>query len=101
MSQCPHCVVLGFKQPVVVCIIIEIANAAGWMMQNRFTRRLELLREEARACLRPAKLTALEAERMRLRSQAALLAMQAELEERQQRACRSGILTGFSKRSSG
>ena len=52
-------------------------------MQDWFAKRLKLLREEARACLHLAKLTAVEAARMRLRRQAAYFAMQAELEERQ------------------
>ena len=61
------------------------------MMQDWFARRLKLLREEARACLHLAKLTALEAERVSLRRQAARLAMQAELEERQRKAGRISV----------
>ncbi len=64
-------------------------------MQEWFARRLKLLREEARACLHLANLTAVETERMRLRRQAAQFAMQAELEERQQKACRTGMDDGF------
>ena len=70
-------------------------------MQDWFARRLKLLRGEARACLHLAKLTALEAERMRLRRQAAQFAMQAELEERQKGASRTSLFAEFSGHRSG
>ena len=63
-------------------------------MQDGFAKRLKLLRGEARACLHLANLTAVEAERMRLRRHAARLAMQAELEERQQESAERTWVTG-------
>jgi hypothetical protein len=44
---------------------------------DALTRRLKLLREEARACLHLAQVTLVEAERNDLRRQAARLEMQA------------------------
>jgi hypothetical protein len=52
---------------------------------NCFGERLGPLREEARACLRLAKVTQEVAEQIKLRDQAARLAMQAKTEERQMR----------------
>jgi hypothetical protein len=52
-------------------------------MQSCSSRRLKLLRQEAHACLHLARLTETQAERLRLRGEAARLAMQAEQEDRE------------------